>query len=85
MESVKFKGANSVVGKESDEVPNLYLHIDKTDIIGAVTACYELTEEEIQTIRMTKRIWLQQYTFGKPLQFMGLSTEVPVEIKIQEN
>lgn len=42
-----------------------------------MTTCWELTDAEIKQIKITKRIWLQQLTFGKAIQPQLPMTEYP--------
>lgn len=85
MKPVNFNGANSVLGQESDEVDTIYLHIDRTDTVGTITSCWELTDKEIQLISETKRVYIQQHTFQNPMNFLSPSINTPDELKIESN
>lgn len=67
MKSINFPGVNIAFGKDQPEYQPLpVMHLQ--DESGSVISCWELTDEEIETIVRSKRLYLKQLTFYKPLQ-----------------
>lgn len=64
MRPVKFKGHNAVYGAGQPEYQPL--PVLKTDT--SVTSVWELTEEEVNEIVLTRRIKIEQMNFGQNLQ-----------------
>lgn len=67
MKPIDFPGVNFTFAKDQPEyqpLPVMYLQ----DQEGSVISCWELTDEEIETIVKSKRLYLKQLTFYKPLQ-----------------
>lgn len=67
MKPIEFPGSNVVYGKDQFEykqLPALALQ----DCLGSVITCWELTDEEIEEITKTKKLYLKQLTFANPLQ-----------------
>lgn len=77
MKPIKFAQQTHVIARDQPEYLPLPAHVSHT---GIVTSCWEFTDDEILLLRTTKRIWLQQYTFGQMLQPQLPSVEVPVEL-----
>lgn len=67
MQPIKFPEANVVFGEgQSEYKPLPALKFPSND--GEVITCWQLTDEEIETIKETKCLWLSQLTFNTPLQ-----------------
>lgn len=64
MKPVAFPEANVIFAEEQPE----YLPLPALRKGNSVTSCWELSEEEIETLLRTKRIFFTVLTFGKPLQ-----------------
>lgn len=67
MKPIEFPGVNITLAKDQPEyqpLPAMRLE----DGYGSVITCWELTDEEIETIVRSKRLYLKQLTFGSPLQ-----------------
>lgn len=65
MKPIEFKGHNIVYGKDQEEyqpLPALKLPD------GTVISCWELTDEEKETVIRTGKIYIQQMTFNESLQ-----------------
>ncbi|RLF05999.1 MAG: hypothetical protein DRJ64_04960 [Thermoprotei archaeon] len=73
MEPVKFKEANAVFGGDQEEYKGLPAHVVK-DATGSVISCWELTPQEMQNIKRTGKIWVQQLAFGQELQPIFITT-----------
>lgn len=65
MKPVSFKGQNVVFAKDQPEYQPLPALIMPD---GEVITCWELSDQEIEDVTKTKRIYLQQLTFNQPLQ-----------------
>lgn len=79
MKSINFPQANTILAKDQPEYEPLHVHVDQDDPTGPVTACMELTDEEIAEIIATKRIWHTQLTFGDLYHPIRMSTKNPFE------
>jgi len=65
MKPIEFKGHNVVFGKDQPEYQPLpALRLED----GTVITCWELSEEDLEKIRLSKKIYLEQLTFNRPLQ-----------------
>lgn len=65
MKAVTFPGVNRMIGKEQPQylqLPAMRLPGDD----GEVIVCFELSEEELETIQRTKKIYVKQLTFNTP-------------------
>lgn len=73
MKPVKFKDQNIVMGEnQSDYIP---LPAHRSDD-GVVTSCWELDEDELAAIQVSKRILLKQHAFNQSaLQPVQLTVE----------
>lgn len=66
MKPIQFPEANVVFAKDQPEYQPLPAH-RIGDSMGTVVTCWELSDEEIETIVRTKKMWLSVYSFNKPL------------------
>lgn len=64
MTPVKFKGYNKEVGKGQPEYQVLPARVDG----DFTTSVWELSDEEIEIIRKTRKLQVSQMNFGKALQ-----------------
>ena len=76
MKIVDFEGSNTKFAEDQPEYEILPAHLGTTREM-VVTSCWELTDEELQTLFMTKRIYVQLMTFGHGLPPQLLSIEKP--------
>ena len=76
MKPVEFEGYKTEIAKNQPEYLTLPAHVTKD---GEITSCWELTDDEIQEIIKTKRIYFSVSTFNKPLQPQRPSVENPVK------
>ena len=76
MTPVEFEQSNITYAKDQPEYQPLPAHVDSSHQIA--TTCWEFTDEEIELLRTTKRIWLQQYIFGQALQPQLPAVECPL-------
>ena len=74
---VTFPEHNCVYGAGQEEYQPLPVHRSRPPYV-TVTSCWQLTAEEIDYLRQHGgRIWVQQLTFGSPLQPQLVSVEKP--------
>lgn len=64
MRPVEFEGQTHILARDQKEYQPLPIRLEG----NCCTSCWELSEEEIQTLVKTKRLWLNQFTFRQPLQ-----------------
>lgn len=76
MKPVEFIGQNKVFGKDQPE----YLPLPVLMTEDRVITCWELTDEELAEVILTKRIWLQILTHGV-VQPQCLSVEQPFTLE----
>lgn len=62
--SVKFPGCNLEIGKGQPEYYMIHaLHVPSAE--DELIMCFELSEEELQRVNETKRIYYSRLTFGQ--------------------
>ena len=76
MKPIKFDGANVVFGANQPEYTPLPAQVLPGDY-GQTITCWELTQEEMEQVKKTGKIWLSVLTFGQPLQPVLLTDEKP--------
>src|SRR4029077_6208419 len=79
MKPIEFLGQTTIFAKDQPEYQPLPAHVDSSPQ-KIVTTCWELTAAEVGIVRLTKRIWLQQYSFGQALPPQLPSVSVPEQI-----
>ena len=67
MRAVEFEQQTNVFGKDQDEYLNLPAQVVEGKE-GQVITCWEMTDEEFEVVKKTKRVYLGQLTFKNPLQ-----------------
>jgi hypothetical protein len=67
---------NSFVVEESENP----IVTEKRTIPWSMTACFELSDEEIEEIVRTKKLWYTQMLFGNQFQPVGMSTQNPFTV-----
>lgn len=73
MKPISFEGQNSEIAKDQDE----YQTLPALELDGHVISCWKLSLKERFMIIFTGRIWVNIWTFGKPLQPQAISVEKP--------
>jgi hypothetical protein len=76
MTPLEFPEANTVFAKDQPEYLPLPAHRESR--MGTVTTCWGLTWKERFAILFGGKVWLQQLTFGKPLQPQRPSITKPI-------
>ncbi len=70
-----FPERNVIYAENQKEYLPLPAHVSPE---GVVTTCWQLTEDELEQVLVTGKIFLQVHTFREPLQPIGLSAVKPV-------
>lgn len=65
MSPTEFKGVNAVYAKDQPEY--LPLPVMKLED-GTVISCWEITDEDLERLAQTRKIYVSQWTFNNPLQ-----------------
>jgi len=81
MISVKFPGSNLEIGKGQPEY-NVLHAMQVPSLEGELIMCFELTDEEIERLRVTKKIYYKRWTFGHSFQPMKLQIELHDDIEL---
>jgi len=81
MKSIKFPGCDIEIGKDQPEYNILHAMV-VPNAEGEVIMCFELTDEEVEQICRTKRIYYKRLTFGKPFQPMNLMVDLSDGIEL---
>lgn len=77
MKPIIFDGVNAVYGKDQPEYQPLPAQRRGNPHTGEILTCWELSEEEKKRVAETGRVYLSMLTFGRPLQPVLISAEVP--------
>lgn len=75
MKPVEFKGQNIVFGADQEQYNNLPA-IYTGDDEGMVVTCWEVTDEDLEEIKKTRKIYLSQLTFNRPLQPLKVESKL---------
>ncbi len=81
MRPVSFPGQNVVFGKDQPQY-NPLPALDLDDDNGEVITCWEMTDEELEQVKKTRRIYLSQYTFRRPLQPILMMTDLSDKLEL---
>ena len=73
---VIFKEANSIFDSRDPNMLSLPVEIVPGSS-GQLNTCWELSKEEIETIKETGLVWLSILSFGRPIPPVLLSSERP--------
>lgn len=73
MKPVKFPGQNVVFGENQPEYQPLPA-LAMPD--GEIITCWEITDEDIEKMTSSRRIYLSQLTFNRPLQPIKLMADL---------
>lgn len=75
MNAVDFQGVNVTYAKDQPEYNPLPAMRIPTPM-GEVITCWELSDEELEYVMKTKRIYLSQLTFNSALQPIRMMTDL---------
>jgi hypothetical protein len=72
---VTFPGCNILIGKDQPQYQPLpAMALDGPE--GERIICFELTDEELETLKTTKRLYYSQWTFGQHFHPMKITTNL---------
>lgn len=79
---VQFPESNATLARDQGEYEPMAVHIYRTadgrfEEQGRIACCFRLSDAEIAEIVATRTLWVQQLTFGRRFQPIGLSTQKP--------
>lgn len=77
MQAVEFPQQTHILAKDQPQYIPLPVHIDQTAPEIPMTCCFELSDDEVEEIVRTKKIWHNQWTFGQPFQPIRMTTKSP--------
>jgi len=85
MKAINFEGNNFVLAEDQPEYESLPVHvkyniIPEGEVPWEITACFEFSDEEIQELIKTKKLYYSQLVFGNLFHPMRLSLKNPVDI-----
>jgi len=75
MNLIEFPEQNVIFAKDQPEYLPLPANISPD---GVITCCWELSDEDLEKISASKKVWHQILTFGKPLQPQLLLADKPL-------
>lgn len=76
MKAVEFPQVNVRIAENQPQYETLPAHIvDEPE--GRIITCFELTDEEIDEIVKTRKLWHVQLSFRQRMQPISLSTQKP--------
>ena len=75
MKPIEFEEANVRVAEDQDQYETLPAYWD--ELGGTLTSCWELSQEELEEVKSTGKIFLVQETRGRAMQPIRLTTERP--------
>lgn len=76
MINVDFKGSNTDIAKNQPQYNSLRAITFPDDKFGVIVTCFELSDEEISEIVLTKRIYHSQLTFRDKMQPILMATNL---------
>lgn len=77
MDAIEFPEQTHVLAKDQPQYVPLPVHIDQNDPMVPMTACFQLSPEELAEINATGKLWYTQSTFGNAFQPVRMSTRNP--------
>ncbi len=75
MTPTDFPERNLIIAEHQPEYIPIPAHVSRD---GTATFCWELSDEELEILLKTKKLWHQVLTFNSPLQPQMLMVEKPV-------
>lgn len=77
MKAADFPQRNVLLAENQPEYETLPAHVDTDAPELPFTTCFELSDEEVEEIVRTRRIWHTQLTFGHAFQPVRMATTNP--------
>ncbi|MBR8535400.1 hypothetical protein KDU71_07495 [Carboxylicivirga sediminis] len=80
MKALEFEEVNSRIAEKQEEYETLpaCIRIDKPEC--HIITCFELSDEEIEEIVKTKKLWHVQLSFAQPMQPILMTTKKPDDL-----
>lgn len=93
MTSITFSEANCELAKDQPEYETLHVFVETKEVVTpltdgdetvlksvpwSMTACFELTDEEIADIVKNRCVWHKQMLFGNQFQPILMTTSKPI-------
>lgn len=85
MRPTKFEGHNVVFAEDQPEYQPLPALRYPSDPCGTVITCWQLSEDELEEVKRTGKIYLSQFTFNGPLQPVLMSPDLSILVEAREN
>jgi len=76
---VQFPEANVVLARDQATYEPMSAY-SFNDSQGRIACCFRLSDAEIEEIVRTRTLWVQQLTFNRRFQPIGLSTQRPDDL-----
>jgi len=76
---VQFPESNVVLARDQGEYEPMAVYAFGDDQ-GRVACCFRLSDAEIEELRRTRTLWIQQLTFNRRFQPIALSTQRPEDL-----
>lgn len=78
MKSIKFPEVNNHIAENQEEYETVYANVSEDGAgLKTITVCFEFTDEEIQEMVKTKKLWYQQQT-GHYMAPMNITAIKPI-------
>lgn len=74
MKAINFEEVNVLIAEDQPQYETLPAYYNQNE--GSITSCFELTEEELEEVKRTGKIYYKQMLFGNPMQPMSLATNL---------
>jgi hypothetical protein len=82
MTPCNFEQATHTLAKDQPQYLPLPIHLGHAPEYR-MTSCWQLTDEEIEQLVRTRRLWIQVLSFGAPMQPILPSADAPAELNRQ--
>lgn len=83
MKSVDFPGCNVQLGKGQEEYFTLpAMHMQDEE--GTIYTCWELSDEELEQVKKTKRVYVRNLTFNQGFSPINVMTDLSEGFTITE-
>jgi len=84
MKAIPFIQCDYEIYNEDDDKYSIpFCLLDDED--QTLVTCWEVSEEQIETIQKTKKIWVSQITNGQPINIIQLSEKIPIRDDANHN
>lgn len=73
-----FPEANVLLAMGQEEYEPMHVHLEADTTERCMTACFRLSDAEIDELVRTRTLWIRQLTFGRGYAPIALSTQKPL-------